>query len=55
MFEVNDEEKGLIEKFGISLEHKTIYLYKGHSYDNIKDAINYARIDAESEKQKSNL
>lgn len=52
---MNDEEKRLIEKFGVLLEHKTIYLYKGHSYDNLKDAINYAKIDTESEKQKSNL
>ena len=43
---MNDEEKRLIEEFGITLEQKTTYLYKGYKYDSLKDAINFAKIDS---------
>ena len=51
---MNEEEKELAEKLGIISEQKTIYLYKGHTYDNIKDAINYAEKDTKSDVQQNN-
>ena len=50
---MNEEEKDLAIKFGITSKQKTIYLYKGHTYDNIKDAINYAEIDTKSDVQQN--
>ena len=40
----NDEDK-LIKEYEIIREHKVVYTYKGYKYDNIKDAINYAKYD----------
>ena len=50
---MNEKDNELAEKLGITSKQKTIYLYKGHTYDNIKDAINYAEIDTESDVQKN--
>lgn len=52
---MNEKENELAAKLGITSEQKTIYSYKGHTYDNIKDAINYAKIDSKSALRKSNL
>ena len=52
---MNEKENDSAKKLGIILKQKTIYMYKGHSYDNIKDAINYAKIDTKSDLQKSDL
>ena len=41
---MTEAEKILIEELGIKVESKTIYIYQGHTYDNAKDAINYAKI-----------
>ena len=45
-----DEDK-LIKKYGIVCKQKTVYSYKGYNYDNLKDAINYAKIALEREDQ----
>ena len=44
------DDQALLEKYGITTELKTVYLYRGYRYDHLKDAINYARIDADKEK-----
>ena len=51
---MNEKDNELAEKLGITSKQKTIYLYNGHTYDNIKDAINYAKIDTKADLQKSN-
>lgn len=52
---MNEKDNELAEKLGITSKQKTIYLYNGYTYDNIKDAINYAKIDTKSDLQKSDL
>ncbi len=44
----NDEDK-LIKKYGILSKQKIVYSYKGYSYDNLKDAVNFAKIDLKRE------
>jgi len=43
---MTEEEKELMESYGITVEQKSVYFYKGHTYENLKDALNYAKIDA---------
>ena len=42
---MSDEEKTLMAQYGITGELKMIYSYKQHRYENINDAINFAKID----------
>ena len=41
----NDEENKLMVQYGITSESKTVYSYLQHRYDNLKDAINFAKLD----------
>ena len=43
---MNETEKRMVELYGIRPEHKTVYFYNGHKYDKLKDAINYAKLEA---------
>jgi hypothetical protein len=43
---VTEEDRKLMEHYGIVAQQKTLYLYKGHKYDHLKDALSYAKIDA---------
>ncbi len=40
---MTDEEKRDMEQFGITSETKTIFHFKGHKYDRLDDALNYAK------------
>jgi hypothetical protein len=42
---LTEEDTKLMEQFGITSQQKIVYLYKGHKYDSLKDAINFAKID----------
>lgn len=46
----SEEEQNLMLKYGITSEQKSVYLYQGHKYDRLSDAIKYARdgLDHES-------
>lgn len=44
---MNNDDAALMEKYGITSQTKTIYAYKQHRYDNLKDALRYAEIDTE--------
>ena len=44
---MNEEEKELAKLYGITVEHKTVYLYQGHRYERLNDALNYAKLDTE--------
>jgi len=50
---LNDENKMLMEKYGITCEPKMIYSYKQHRYENVEQAINFARIDAARDQEDS--
>ena len=43
---MNEEDNKLMEQYDITSQQKTVYLYKGYKYDRLKDAINFAKIDA---------
>ena len=47
------EEEVLMEKFSIACETKLIYRYKQHQYNNLKDALNYARLDTQTDSEDS--
>lgn len=40
---MNSEDKALMEKFGITVETKTIFHFAGHRYERLSDAVNYAK------------
>ena len=42
---MSDDEQKQMLRFGITIEHKTIYHYNGYRYDNLRDALRYAEID----------
>ena len=37
-----EEAEKLMAKYGITHEQKTVYFYRGHKYDKLRDAIRYA-------------
>lgn len=39
---MTDEEKKLMVEYGITSEPKTTFHFKGHRYDRLQDAVNYA-------------
>ena len=43
---MNKTDNELMKEYGITSETKTIYSYKQHSYECLKDALNYAEIDS---------
>ena len=42
---MTEEEKELMERYGITAEQKTVYHYLSFRYDHLNDALSYARID----------
>lgn len=44
---MTEEEKELMKHYGITLEQRSVYIYKGYKYAHLKDAVNYAKIEAE--------
>jgi hypothetical protein len=43
---VTDDDKNLMQRYGITFEEKTVhyFYYEGYKYDKLGDAVNYARI-----------
>ena len=46
-YDMTEEEKELMKHYGITLEQRSVYIYKGYKYAHLKDAVNYAKIEAE--------
>lgn len=44
---MSDEDKKLMTQYDFTSESKMIYSYKQHRYENLKDAVNYARLDTD--------
>lgn len=42
---MSEDEKVLMEKFGITCESKPVYKYMEHRYENLKDALDFAKKD----------
>ena len=43
---MTEEEKELMNRYGITVEQKSVYTYKDHKYERLRDALNYARAEA---------
>jgi hypothetical protein len=43
---MTEGEKALMKRFGITAEPKSVYSYKGYKHEHLKDALNYAKVDA---------
>ena len=39
----SQEARELMAEYGITHEQKTVYFYRGHTYDKLSDAVRYAR------------
>ncbi|WP_455197999.1 hypothetical protein [Kaarinaea lacus] len=50
-YKMGEDEKVLLAQYGIKTESKIVYLYNEHRYEFAKDAINYARLEAERDKE----
>ena len=42
---MNEEDKTLMAQYGITGTPKMMYFHKQYRYENLVDALNYARID----------
>lgn len=45
--EINQVDENLKRLYGITVEQKPVYVYEGNKYENLKDALNYAKLDTE--------
>lgn len=41
---MTEEEKEMMKRFGITVEQKSVYTCKGYKYEQLKDALNYAKV-----------
>ena len=42
---MTDQETDLMERYGITSELRTVFVYKTYKYGRLEDALNYARLD----------
>lgn len=42
---MNKTDSELMAEYGITCKTKTLYSYKQHTYEHLKDALSYAEID----------
>ena len=52
---MDEEEKVLMDKFGVTCETKIVYRYKQHQYNNLKDALNFAQLDTQADNDDSKM
>lgn len=43
---MSEQDKAMMEKYGITCETQITYRYKEHRYENLNDALNFAKIDS---------
>ena len=48
--ELSQEETELIAKYNIKQETRTVFFSDGYKYDNLKDAVRYAKLSLERKK-----
>jgi hypothetical protein len=51
---VTEKDKALLTKYNIKIETRTVYYSKGFKYDNLKDALSYAKLDVERSRASGN-
>ena len=47
--DLSQEDKDLMTKHNIKMETRTVFYSKGYKYDNLKDAVSYAKRSKERE------
>ena len=52
---MTEEEDELMKRYGIALELRSVYIYQDYKYAHLKDAVNYAKIEAERRDQESEI
>ena len=50
---MNNTDNELMAEYGITSKTKTLYSYKQYTYEHLKDALNYAKIDSNRHKKDS--
>jgi len=45
---MTEEEKELMERYGITYEQNTVYYYMGYKYDRLQDALKYAKLHTQT-------
>ena len=45
---MTDDDEELMERYGITCEHNTVYYYMGYKYERLRDALNFAKNDSEA-------
>lgn len=48
---MSEEDKILMAQYDITSESKLVYSYKQNRYENLKDAVNFAKLEAENAKE----
>jgi hypothetical protein len=48
--ELSQAEKDLIAQYNIKVETRTLFYSEGYKYDNLKDALSYARLSIEKKR-----
>ena len=46
---MTEDEKQLMERYGVTAVQETVYLFNGAKYRDLKDALNYAKLLAKRE------
>lgn len=46
---MTEEDKKLMQKYGITCEQRTVYFWKTYKYEKLDDAVNYAKLMVEKE------
>ncbi len=49
---MNDDEKKMMQAYGIKSARKDVYSYKEFKYERLDDAIRYAEIDRKRDQEK---
>ena len=44
-----EEERALMERYGVIAAQETVYLFNGAEYRDLRDALNYTKLCAERE------
>jgi hypothetical protein len=48
--DVSQEDKDLMTQHNIKMETRTVFFSKGYKYDNLRDAVRYAKLAKERER-----
>ncbi len=41
---MSEDDKAVMEKYGITYEQRTVFFWKDHKYERLADAVNYAKL-----------